>query len=256
MNESSNQGGRGAVKMVSEGGRKTEHGIYVVLFIMDKREFIAFNLPADKSVFYRWATILALITIFYNLIEGVVSVFFGVEDGTVSLLGFGIDSFVEVISGVGIWHMIMRMRKNTVGSPDRFERTALRVTGTAFYVLTAGLIITSLINFYKGYKPTTTLWGIIVAAISILTMWLLIHYKVKVGRRFSSDALLADAACTRTCLYLSLILLASSVGYEVTGMGLLDSLGAVGIAVFSFREGRESFEKAKGKSCGCGGKCA
>jgi divalent metal cation (Fe/Co/Zn/Cd) transporter len=219
-------------------------------------EVILLSQDKEKNLFFKWATALALITIFYNIIEGVVSVFFGLEDGTVSLLGFGIDSFVEVISGIGIWHMIMRMKKNTEGSPNRFERTALIVTGTAFYLLTGGLIITSLINFYKGYKPTTTLWGIIVAAISILTMWMLIHYKVKVGRRFSSDALLADAACTKTCLYLSVILLVASVGYEATGIGLLDSLGAVGIAVFSLKEGREAFEKAKGKSCGCGGKCA
>lgn len=219
-------------------------------------EVILLSQDKEKNLFFKWATALALITIFYNLIEGLVSIFFGFEDGTVSLLGFGIDSFVEVISGIGIWHMIRRMRANSDASADLFERTALIVTGTAFYLLTGGLIITSLINFYKGNKPTTTLWGIIVAAISILTMWMLIHYKVKVGRRFSSDALLADAACTKTCLYLSVILLVASVGYEATGIGLLDSLGAVGIAVFSFKEGRESFEKAKGKSCGCGGKCA
>jgi divalent metal cation (Fe/Co/Zn/Cd) transporter len=213
-------------------------------------------LSRDKKndLFFKWATALALITIFYNLIEGLVSIFFGFEDGTVALFGFGIDSFVEVISGIGIWHMIMRMKKNTEGSPDRFERTALIVTGTAFYILTAGLAITSLINFFKGHNPGTTLWGIIVGSISILTMWMLIHYKVKVGRRFSSDALLADAACTKTCLYLSVILLVASVGYEVTGIGVLDSIGAMGIAFFSFKEGRESFEKAKGKSCGCSGK--
>jgi divalent metal cation (Fe/Co/Zn/Cd) transporter len=87
-------------------------------------------------------------------------------------------------------------------------------------------------------------------------MWMLIHFKVKVGRRFGSEALLADAACTKTCLYLSVILLVASVGYEVTGIGVLDSIGAMGIAFFSFKEGRESFEKAKGKSCGCEGKCA
>jgi divalent metal cation (Fe/Co/Zn/Cd) transporter len=219
-------------------------------------EVILLSQDKKKNLFFKWATALALITIFYNLIEGLVSIFFGFEDGTVALFGFGIDSFVEVISGIGIWHMIRRMRANSDASADRFERTALIVTGTAFYLLTGGLIITSLINFYKGYKPTTTLWGIIVAAISILTMWMLIHYKVKVGRRFNSEALLADAACTKTCLYLSLILLASSVGYEVTGIGLLDSLGAVGIAFFSLKEGREAFKKAKGKSCGCGGKCA
>lgn len=68
-------------------------------------------------------------TIFYNLIEGGISVFFGLEDGTIALFGFGVDSFVEVISGVGIWHMIKRMKKNSDENHDRFERTSLKVTG-------------------------------------------------------------------------------------------------------------------------------
>ena len=218
-------------------------------------EVILLSHNKGKDIFFKWAAALALITIFYNFIEGTVSVFFGVQDGTVALFGFGVDSFVEVISGVGIWHMIKRMKKNTDGSYDRFEKTALKVTGTAFYILTAGLIVTSLINFYTGYKPETTLWGIIVAAFSILTMWVLMHYKTKIGRRFNSRALLADAACTKTCLYLSIILLIASIGYEVTDIGLLDSLGAVGIAIFSFKEGHEAFDKAKGKSCCCETEC-
>jgi divalent metal cation (Fe/Co/Zn/Cd) transporter len=210
----------------------------------------------EKGFFLKWANALALITIFYNLIEGVVSVLFGVEDGTVALFGFGVDSFVEVISGIGIWHMIWRMKNNSDESRDRFERTALKVTGTAFYILTVGLIIMSLVNFYKGYKPETTLWGIIVGAISILAMWVLIHYKVKVGKQFNSRALLADAACTKTCLYLSIVLLMSSVGYELTGIGMVDSLGAIGIALFSFKEGREAFDESEGRSCCCRNECS
>lgn len=216
---------------------------------------ILLNSSEEESSFYRWATALAMITVFYNVIEGLASVFLGVEGGTVSLFGFGVDSFVEVASGIGIWHMIWRMRRNRSESPDSFERTALKVTGTSFYILTTGLAITSMVNLYTGYEPKSTFWGIIVAAVSILSMWALIHYKVKTGRRFNSRALLADAACTRTCLYLSVVLLVASAGYQVTGIGLLDSLGALGIAVISFREGREAFDKAKGKSCGCGNAC-
>jgi divalent metal cation (Fe/Co/Zn/Cd) transporter len=197
-----------------------------------------------------------LITIFYNLIEGIVSVLFGYEDGTVALLGFGIDSFVEVISGIGIWHMIRRMKQNGSESHDAFEKTALKVTGSAFYILTVGLIGTALVDLYQGHKPVTTVWGIVVAGISILSMWLLIHYKLKVGRQFNSQALIADAHCTRACMYLSVVLLISSVGYELSGIGLLDSLGAVGIAVLSFKEGREAFEKARGNlMCSCQGSC-
>jgi divalent metal cation (Fe/Co/Zn/Cd) transporter len=219
-------------------------------------ETIAFRPDTQRETFYKWANALALITIFYNLIEGIVSVFFGYEDETIALFGFGIDSFVEVISGFGIWHMIRRMKQNGSETHDAFEKAALKVTGSAFYILTIGLIATASVNLYEGHKPATTLWGILVSAISLLTMWLLMHYKMKIGRQFNSQALLADAACTKTCIYLSVILLIASMGYEVTGVGSLDSLGALGIALLSLREGREAFEKAKGNlACACQGQC-
>jgi divalent metal cation (Fe/Co/Zn/Cd) transporter len=78
------------------------------------------------------------------------------------------------------------------------------------------------------------------------------HYlEVKVGLQLHSDAILADANCSRVCLWLSWLLLAASAGYDLTGIGGIDAAGAIGIAIFSFREGRESFEKAKGENCGC-----
>lgn len=219
-------------------------------------ETILLNPDKGRASFYKWGTALSLITIFYNIAEGVVSVIFGVQDETVALFGFGLDSFVEVISGIGIWHMIRRMKVNTNSNPDSFEQTALKITGTAFYILTAGLILTAAITIFKGHKPETTLWGIIIASVSISFMWLLIHYKVKIGRQFNSQALLADANCSKACMYLSVVLFLSSMGYEITGIGGFDSIGAIGIAVFSFREGHEAFEKAKGKPCGCNNKCS
>ncbi|HKN18853.1 MAG TPA: cation transporter [Dissulfurispiraceae bacterium] len=217
---------------------------------------ILFSSDGRKETFYKWANALALITIVYNIIEGIVSVFFGYEDGTIALFGFGADSFAEVISGIGIWHMIRRMKQNGNENHDAFERTALRVTGTAFYMLMAGLLITALINLYTGHKPETTLWGIIVGSISILCMWLLIHYKMKIGRQFNSQALIADANCSRACMHLSVVLLVASIGYELTGLGLLDSIGAIVIAALSFKEGREAFEKAKGNlTCSCQDSC-
>jgi len=209
----------------------------------------------EKSSLYKTATLLAFITIFYNLIEGGVSVFFGFEDETLSLFGFGVDSFVEVISGIGVWHMLRRIKQNANSTKDEFEITALKVTGTAFYILTAGLAVTAVINFVVGHKPETTFWGIVISVISIFTMWLLIYYKLKVGKALNSSAIIADAKCTKACLYLSVILLISSVGYELTGFGGLDSIGAILIGYFAFKEGRESFEKAKGKSCSCDDGC-
>jgi len=217
---------------------------------------LTIELNRKKADLYKWANILAFITIFYNLLEGIVSVLFGLEDGTIALFGFGIDSFVEVISGVGIWHMVRRLRQSGDEKLDRFEKDALRVTGTAFYILTAGLVITAIVNLYQGHKPETALWGIIISVISILTMWVLIHYKTKVGKQLNSQAILADAACTKVCIQLSLVLLLASAGYELTGIGWLDSVGAILIAWFSFKEGRESFQKARNNfKCGCKDNC-
>jgi divalent metal cation (Fe/Co/Zn/Cd) transporter len=209
----------------------------------------------EKESLYQRAYALAVITIFYNILEGLVSLCFGIEDETLALFGFGLDSFVEVISGVGIWHMIRRIRINYDAKPDHFEKQALKITGTAFYILSIGLIATALINIYQGHKPESTLWGIVISLISIVTMWLLIHYKIKVGKQLDSQAIIADANCTKACLYLSIVLLLSSGGYALTGIGGLDSLGAIFIAGLSFKEGRESFQKAKGLSCSCQDNC-
>lgn len=199
---------------------------------------------SPRDPLYRTAYMLALITIGYNFIEGIVSIYFGLAGETLSLFGFGLDSFVEVISGMGILHMVQRIRRNLGEERDRFERRALRITGVSFYLLTAGLTFGAAGDLWSGHAPETTFWGIVIAVISIITMQLLVHHKTQVGLELSSDALLADANCTKACLYLSVVLLIASAGYALTGIGGLDSLGALGIAFWSFREGRESFEKA------------
>ena len=204
---------------------------------------------------YRAASILALITIFYNTVEGVVSVWFGAADGAISLFGFGLDSFVEVISGIGIWHMVRRLGRGELADRDPFERQALRITGGAFYLLAAGLVATAAISFFQGHRPETTRWGIIVGVISIAAMQALTHYKVKVGTALNSPAILSDAACTRTCLRLSVVLLAASIGYALTGIGSLDAVGSLFIAALSLREGREAMQKANGLGCCCSGSC-
>jgi divalent metal cation (Fe/Co/Zn/Cd) transporter len=208
------------------------------------------GMTQERRNLYKTASLLAKITIFYNLFEGMVSVFFGLTDETLSLFGFGIDSFVEVVSGIGIWNMVRKMKHNPEADAGLFEKKALRITGTAFYILAAGLVVTAGFNLYHGHRPETTFWGIIIAAISIFTMWALIYFKVKVGRQLNSEAILEDANCTKACLYLSFTLLAASIGFELTGIGGIDSIGAILIAVFSFREGRESFEKSRGESQG------
>jgi len=135
---------------------------------------------ASLRKLYIIANYLAIFTIGYNVIEGIVSVWLGAADETLSLFGFGVDSFVEVISGIGIWHMVRRIQASGMETKDNFEQQALRITGWAFYMLTFGLVLSAGLSLYEQHKPSSTFWGIVVSLFSISFMWLLIHYKTKV----------------------------------------------------------------------------
>src|SRR5680860_700564 len=107
----------------------------------------------DKSRLYKVAMGLAVFTIIYNIAEGLISTWLGFEGESLALFGFGSDSFIEVISGLGIAHMIIRIQNRPESHRDRFERTALQITGFAFYLLVFALVITSLYNIWTGHKP-------------------------------------------------------------------------------------------------------
>jgi divalent metal cation (Fe/Co/Zn/Cd) transporter len=205
--------------------------------------------------FYKRAFWLSLFTIFYNIIEGVVSMALGYADETLSLFGFGADSFIEVLSGIGIAIMITRIRQNPDSPKSRFEITALKITGTAFYLLSAGLLAGIILNIIYKHKPETTIWGIVISLISIAVMIWLMNAKKSIGKKLHSEPIISDANCTRVCVYMSVVLLVSSLVYEFTGFAYADAIGAAGLIYFSVSEGREAFEKAKGKSCSCGEHC-
>ncbi|WP_324720490.1 cation transporter [Salinimicrobium sp. HB62] len=202
-----------------------------------------------------YALILSFVTIGYNLIEGIVSTFFGASDETLALFGFGLDSFVEVLSGIGIAHMIYRMKRSPVVERDGFEVTALKITGTALYILAAGLVVGAILAVVQGSEPETTLAGIVIAVLSILTMYFLYREKIKVGEKLDSQPIISDAKCTKTCFYLSFILLTSSVLYELWQIPYVDALGSLGIAWYAWKEGKEAFENAKSKSLSCSSDC-
>ncbi len=206
----------------------------------------------QKKRLYKLAFGLALFTIIYNIIEGLVSAYFGYEDESLALFGFGIDSFIEVISGLGIAHMVLRIQSNPNSNRDSFEKTALRITGFSFYALVIGMVTSAFYNIWTGNKPETTFWGVIIALASIIIMWVLIIEKKKVGKELDSEAILADAECTKVCIYMSIVLLISSGIYELTNFAYIDSFGTLGLAYFAFKEGKECFEKAKhNKYCSC-----
>jgi len=204
-----------------------------------------------ESKYYKMALWLAYFTILYNVIEGVVSIWLGIKDETLALFGFGLDSIIEVISGVGIVVMILRIRKNPNSSKSEFEMNALRVTGMAFYLLSASLLAGIVLNIVTQHKPETTFWGVVISLVSIAVMVWLMNAKKRVGKVLNSEPIIADSNCTKVCVYMSVVLLITSLIYELTGFAYADVIGAAGLIYFSISEGKEAFQKAKGKACNC-----
>lgn len=206
---------------------------------------------SSEERLYKKAYALSLFTIFYNLAEGILSMFLGYEDEALTLFGFGVDSFIEVMSGIGIAIMITRIRQNPSSPKSEFEIRALKITGTAFYLLSVGLLAGIVFNVVNGHKPETTFWGVVISLVSIAVMVWLMNAKKSTGKKLHSDPIVADANCTKVCVYMSVVLLVSSLIYELTGFAYADAIGAAGLVYFSVSEGKEAFEKAKGKSCSC-----
>lgn len=208
-------------------------------------------MEANPEKLYRKAYLLSLFTIFYNLVEGVVSMLLGYEDETLALFGFGVDSFIEVMSGIGIAIMILRIQNNPQSPVSKYEISALKITGTAFYILSAGLLAGIVLSLATKHKPETTLWGVIISLVSLTVMIWLMRAKKHTGHKLHSDPIVADANCTKICVYMSVVLLISSLIHELSGFAYADAIGAAGLVYFSASEGKEAFEKAKGKSGEC-----
>lgn len=227
----------------------------------------ASTLPSNENKVYNLAFGLALFTIVYNLIEGIIATYFGYSDETIALFGFGVDSFIEMISGIGILVMILRIKSHShpaklhndaitkpgmAESRGDFEVTALKITGWSFYLLVGGLVLSAIVTVWLGIKPETTFWGVVISLISIVVMLFLIYGKIYTGKKLHSDAIIADANCTKVCIYMSCVLLASSAIYYMTGFAYADALGTLGLAWFSYEEGKECFEKAENRACSHG----
>ena len=209
------------------------------------------NFSKTDASLFRAAFAWAVLGVVYNLVEGAVSTWFGMQDETLALFGFGVDSFIEAISAAGIAHMVLRIRSAPDSPRDRFEALALRITGIGFYLLAASLLVGAGLNIWQGRKPETTIPGVVISSISIAVMWIMLRAKLAIGRALHSKAMEADAKCTQVCIYMSFVLLLSSAIYVATGIGIIDGLGAIAIAWFSYQEGTEALAAAAGKEHGC-----
>ncbi|MFA6455996.1 MAG: cation transporter [Bacteroidota bacterium] len=212
------------------------------------------SISIEKQRLYNFALYLSLFTIVYNIAEGLVSTIVGFSDESLTLFGFGVDSFIETVSGIGIAAMVFRIAQNPLSSKSPFEITALKVTGVSFYILSVGLVFMAVLSVIENKQPESTFWGVIISLVSIISMVFLIYYKRKVGTALDSKAMIADANCNVVCVYMSITLLASSFLYELFSIPYIDAAGALGLVYFSVVEGKECFEKAESLNgeCGCG----
>lgn len=193
---------------------------------------------------YHLALSLSIFTIVYNTLEGITSILFGAHDETLTLFGFGLDSVIEVISGVGILMMIRRIQKSPGNDKSKGEIRALKITGYSFYALISLLVISSAIAIISHHKPITTFWGIVISLISISVMLILARLKINTGKKINSKPIVADGNCTMVCVYMSTVLLISSLLYRWTNLPYLDVLGSLGLCWFCYTEGKEALENA------------
>jgi len=210
---------------------------------------------ADIAVLERTAVVrhgrrLEYFTIAWNSLEGLVAVVAGAIAGSISLVGFGIDSLMEVTSGsVLLWRMCVDA---DVLRRERNERRALRVVGICFLFLAAYIAYESAVDLWSKRAPEHSIAGIVLACVSLVVMPLLSRAKRKVGRALGSAAMHADAKQTEFCTYLSAILLAGLLLNAVFGLWWADPVAALIMVPIIAKEG---IEGVQGKACDdcCGG---
>lgn len=190
----------------------------------------------------RKALLLSYVTVGYNILEGVVSIIAGTFAGSVALVGFGLDSFVESLSGsVMIW----RFRKQGKISDEEeanTERKAIKLVAFTFFILAAYILYESISKLVYREAPDPSLVGIIIAMVSIIVMPVLFYQKYKTGKALGSKSLVADSKETLACLFMSFALL---IGLGVNYLyGLWQADPAIGIVIvlFLIREGYETLE--------------
>ena len=187
---------------------------------------------------------LEYLTIIWNLLEGIISVGAGLLAGSIALVGFGIDSFIESLSGGAL---LWRLHLDAPERREKAERIALRVIGVSFLLLAAYVTVDATKALINREPPEATYLGIAIAALSLVVMPLLARAKRRVAKELHSHAMEADARQTDICTYLSAILLGGLLLNAVVGWWWADPVAALVMIPII---GKEGIEALRGKQCG------
>jgi divalent metal cation (Fe/Co/Zn/Cd) transporter len=190
---------------------------------------------------HRQALYLEYFTVAYNTAEAIASIGFGYLAGSIALVGFGLDSIVESLSGLVL---IWRLRKHGVVSVDEegmIEKRAVNFVDLTFFILGAYVTFRAIQALLLLEAAEPSIPGMIIAILSLIVMPVLAWRKIIIARKIGSSALLADAKETLACAFLSVALLAGLAGNYYFGFWQADPVAALVIAVFLFREGYEGW---------------
>lgn len=196
--------------------------------------------PQERRRLGRRAQLLAGASVTYNVVEAVIAIGAGVVAGSVALVGFGLDSVVEVSSGLIIlWQFRHRL-------PETRERQALRLLAFSFFALAAYVAFESVRGLVTGVDPDTSPVGIGLAIASVIIMPFLSWAQRRTGKALGSNAVVADSTQTLLCTYLSVVLLIGLVLNATLGWGWADPVAGLVIAAVAVREGRAAW---RGEGC-------
>lgn len=205
---------------------------------------MAHPITMPRSALARRGKRLEYFTIVWNSAESVVAIIIGAMAGSISLMAFGIDSAIEVISGsVLLWRMAADADKR--GRESR-ERLALRVVGVCFIALGIYVAVDAVLGLLRHEAPRHSIPGIVLAVVSLIVMPVLARAKRKVGFKLGSAAMMADSAQTQFCVYLSAIMLAGLILNATFGLWWADPMAALCMVPLIAREGVEALQ---GKAC-------
>ncbi|MDQ0647642.1 divalent metal cation (Fe/Co/Zn/Cd) transporter [Microbacterium natoriense] len=196
--------------------------------------------PARRDVLRRRIRIVVAITIAWNVVEAIVAVLAGTAASSAALIGFGLDSVVEVLSAAAVaWQFSAR-------DPETREKTALRVIAVSFFALAAYVAVDAVLSLAGLREPEHSPVGIALAALSLVVMPFLSWFERRTGRELGSASAVADSKQTLICTYLSAALLVGLLLNSLFGWAWADSIAALVIAVLAMREGIEAW---KGDAC-------
>jgi divalent metal cation (Fe/Co/Zn/Cd) transporter len=200
---------------------------------------------------HKRALVLSWVTVGYNILEGVVSIAAGALAGSIALVGFGLDSFVESLSGLIMVWRFTGAHALSAEDEERRERRAAKLVGWTFFILGAYVAFESARKLWTGERPEPSLLGIAIAIISLVTMPTLWWLKVRTAKALGSRSFAADAKQTMACTLLSAALLLGLGLNAWAGLWQADPAIGIVIAIFLFREGYETLHEEKLCSC-CG----